>query len=83
MSLTIHYVCTEHVPDLRIGEQSESPCVACVTLTRAILVRNMQLTRANQLHIRRVLKCDSTQDVYTSLALLLAVAVHKLLVLLI
>ena len=39
-----------------------------------------KLTLANQLHIRHVLKCDSTQDGYTSLALLLAVAVHKLLV---
>ena len=31
------------------------------------------------IHIRRILKCDLTQDGYTSSPLLLAVAVHKLL----
>ena len=37
------------------------------------------LTRYLIIHIRRVLKCGSTQDGYTSPMLLLAVAVHKLL----
>ena len=41
------------------------------------------LTRVVIIHIRRVLKCDSTQDGYTSSLLLLTMAVHKLLAILI
>ena len=50
-----------------------------VSATKTYLTRSAACSHLLIILIRRILKCDSTQDGYTSSLLLLAVAVHKLL----
>ena len=56
-----------------------SPILCQFSATKTYLTRSAACSHLLIILIRRILKCDSTQDGYTSSLLLLAMAVHKLL----